>query len=227
MKNLVAALLLLLVTTACSSLQTTIRPHVDWSSLSRVEIAIDDDRWNLLPLLAARLTDHGYSIVTDAADLRATLQVADGNTISETGAAIAWPRDLTLQLFAAETGAELARSHYQLAATQSPRHGLDLMLADLHKQIRRPPIGTPVAQSKPSEIQPVNTPVQQEVSPNTGPEPHSAATAEITTATESGNTEVAAPQPALESEKTDRSSWLPRFQSWGLDGQDKHSDDPY
>jgi len=141
MKNLIIALLLLLMTTACSTLKTTVRPNVDWSSLSRVEVAITDDRWNLLPQLSTKLADQGYSIVpssTGTADLQATLQVTDSSTLSESGATVAWPRDLTLQLLDAKTGAELARSRYQLAPTQQPKQALALMVNDHWKTTPQP-----------------------------------------------------------------------------------------
>lgn len=222
MKNLLVPLLLLLFA-ACSPLQTTVRPQVDWSSISTAELTGDDNRWNLLPVTADKLKDLGLAVIpagSGAVDVRAVLQVEDTTTLTETGALIKRPKNLTLQLLDPQTGTELARSRYQLSSTQSPRHALDLMITDLDKQIRRgtPGVGAASPPSSAHRAMPVDVPSDANPATESAP-PTNAPVTPVP--------ETPLAPPGTVSNKTEKSPWQPRFQGWQLPHEGTVPDEPY
>src|SRR6056297_148069 len=212
MKALLYSLMMtvLMLASGCSTLQTRVSNDVDWAAYRSVNVSVTEpDRWELRPLVAERLADWGFVPVEQDhqhVDLIATLEVTEGSSIAETGEEISRPKNLLLRLEDRYNGAELARSSYQLAATQSPRHGLTLMVNDLRKHTRK----TRATPPQPTDHQIAITPAQKAP----------ATSADATDLTEPPVPIAIPAQKELNEPEPTNSDWVPRFKGWQLWGDD-------
>lgn len=219
MKHLFFGLMIIGLISGCSTLRSNVRNDVNWAAYSSVKISVTEpDRWGLQPLLAERLADWGLMPIEQnqlSADLLATLEVTEGTSLAETGAMTTWPKNLLLRLHDRANGTELARSRYELAATQSPKHGLTLMVNDLRKQTRKTTDTAPAPQPQdnrtattPTLPAPQATPAEPSAAPATTDSLRDAEPATATTpdATQAPG-ELSEPEPAT-------SDWAPRFKGW-------------
>ena len=205
MKPLFSGLIITLVVlvSGCSTLRTNVRKDVDWSTYSSVKVTVTEpDNWKMRPLVIERLTDWGLVPVDgnrQHADLLATLEVTEGSSIAENGSIITWPKNLLLRLHDSSNGAELAHSRYQLAPTQSPKHGLTLMVNDLRKQTSKA-MGVAAPPPQPQEDITTTTPAAPPSSPSFA--------------------EPSKPEAT-------NSDWVPRFKGWQLWGEDPTAGETY
>ncbi len=221
MKPLFLSLIILFVlVSGCSTLRTSVRSDVDWSTYSSVEVSVPEpDRWDMRPLVIERLADWGFVPVAgnqQHSDLLATLEVTEGFSLAENGDITTWPKNLLLQLHDRSNGAELAYSRYQLAPTQNPKHGLNLMINDLRKQASKTTGPTPA----PHPLEDKNTTTSPLSLPQPPPDETKAEPAAASSLRKSGPATAAAPdptQPPLDGfNELERapSDWIPRFKGW-------------
>lgn len=218
MERLLSGLIIIVLISGCSTLQTNVRKDVDWPAYSSVEISVSEpDRWELRSLTAERLANWGFVVVDgnlQHAELLAILEITEGSSLAETGEVTTWPKNLLLRLHDRSNGTELARSRYQLAPTQNPKHGLTLMVNDLRKQTNKVTRLTPRPQ--PSDNKSATSPTQS--SP--------------TTATDS---DLASPSPPvappvhqeLSEPGPATSNWTPRFRGWQFHGDNITQEESY
>lgn len=217
MRLFASGLITLLILSGCSTLQTNVRRNIDWARYHHIEISVTEpDRWELRPLVAEQLAGWGFLPVEhnqQPADLTARLEVTEGTGIAETGEETAWPKILLLRLYDPSNGTELARSRYQLAPTQSPKHGLALMVKDLRKHTSKIMTTTPQPIDHNTAIAPVQTApasAANSTAPTKPPVPMTAP----------GHNEPGEPESA-------NSDWVPRFKGWQSWGSDATSGETY
>jgi len=232
MKPLLYSLMMtvLVLVFGCSTLQTKVNKNVDWSAYTSVAISVSDpDRWELRPLVAERLAGLGLTPLENNQnpDLLAIIEAGEGTSLAETGGTVHWPEDLLLRILDSSDGSELARSRYQLAATQSLRHGLTLMVNDLRKQIstttgagsgRPPQVNKTATTSDRAALKPI-------------PAENGASLATVITNNHSEQA-AAAPDSAQPREEhstpeAPTSDWVPRFKGWQLWGEDTTAGEAY
>jgi hypothetical protein len=217
MRIFASGLIILFILSGCSTLQTNVRSNIDWARYRHVEVSVTEpDRWELRPLVAEQLAGWGLVPVEhnqQTADLSATLEVTEGTGIAETGEETTWPKTLLLRLYDRSSGAELARSRYQLAPTQNPKHGLALMVKDLRKQAGKAMTTTPQPTDQHTAIAPVQTtpaPATDSIAPTKPSSPMATP----------GHNEPGEPEST-------NSDWVPRFKGWQSWGNDTTSGETY
>lgn len=225
MKPLFLSLIMTLIVlvSGCSTLRTNVRSDVDWSTYSSVAVSVPEpDRWEMRPLVIERLTDWGFVPVVgnqQHSDLLAILEVTEGSSLAENGDITTWPKNLLLRLHDRSNGAELARSRYQLAPTQSPKHGLSLMVNDLRKQTGKTTDAAaqaPQPQENKTATIPAASPAPQDTSVEASSIPAPAPTPPASTSLN---------EPS-EPEAT-KSEWTPRFKGWQPWGEDNAIEEHY
>lgn len=219
MRDLLLSLTIIVLLSGCSTLQTSVRNDVDWPAYTSVSVAVTPpDRWELRTLISERLADWGL-VPVDATqqpvDLAAVLEVTEGSSLAETGDVVTWPKNLLLRLYDRSNGIELARSSYQLAPTQSAKHGLTLMVNDLRKHTSTTGAAAPPLNNN-TATAPVPTPAATASRDERASDPAPPAD---TSAPPSGG-ELSEPPPA----STD---WAPRFKGWQPWGDNTTAEEPY
>lgn len=232
MKHLLFSFIILVLASGCSTLKTSVREDVDWPAYNNVEIVVTEpDHWGLRPLVAERLADWGLVPVTNNqqnSDLLAILEVTEGSSLTETGAVKTWPKNLLLRLVDRSTNSEVARSRYQLAPTQSPKHGLTLMVNDLRKHASKTTGATPQFQTL--ENKTVDIPPRPSLKPTSVETNITASTNDTDRYSEPAALTTPAHPPSLEERnqsKPTKSDWVPRFKGWQLWGDNETAEQHY
>jgi hypothetical protein len=228
MKHLIISSLFFVLLCGCSTLQTRVHKNVDWSAYTSVAISVGEpDRWELRPLVSEQLAGWGMTPVehNQNPDLLVIVEIGQGTSLAETGEVVHWPKDLLLRIHDSSDGSELARSRYQLAPTQQPRHGLALMVNDIQKRtgkatgaLQQP---QPAANKEAKAAVPPAPAAFTELT--TTPSPTASATY-LKNTDEKNQPSVSGTPPTLEegskAEKTE-SSWIPQFKGWQIRGDNK------
>ncbi len=214
MRHLLFGAMFTMLASGCGNLKTSEHNNIDWAGYNRVEIIVSTpDRWQLHPLTTELLADRGLVAVNklqEQADLKATLEVTESFDLAETGEKTIRPRVLLLRLNDYSTDAELARSRYQLAPTQNPKHGLTLMVNDLFKHA-----GKAALPKQPEHSNLINS-MQPALPPTLAPVATPAiATSDLNAESAAPDAANALPAPGKPNgpESTD-ADWFPRFKGW-------------